>query len=162
MTRTWPSVKWYWYLWYCSQFLQPTRTDLSLGSLTLTKLITLALCYYACQTQTLKLVWVWLSNLKSVPKCLYTFTSCGTENVHRSRSQIVIFTALTNFKSSTRWDCHTTPCIWAPSSQIRTVLKPYNLFTRIGANGALQCGYCNRGQLDKVDQLDHKKITIHS
>ena len=26
----------------------------------------------------------------------------------------------------------------------------------------LRCNYCNRGHLDKVDQSDHRKITIHS
>ena len=26
----------------------------------------------------------------------------------------------------------------------------------------LQCEYCNWGHLDKVDQLDYRKITIHS
>ena len=26
----------------------------------------------------------------------------------------------------------------------------------------LRCDYCNRGHLDKVDQSDHRKITIHS
>lgn len=32
---------------------------------------------------------------------------------------------MTYFKSCTQQDFHTTPCIWAPSSQIRTVLKPH-------------------------------------
>ena len=26
----------------------------------------------------------------------------------------------------------------------------------------LQCDYCSRGHLDKVDQSEYKKITIHS
>ena len=69
---------------------------------------------------------------------------------------------MTCFKSCTLQDFHTTPCIWAWSSQIGTVLKPH-----IFLPGLVQMEPCSGAKVTGApwtkltNKLDHKKITIH-
>lgn len=54
-----------------------------------------------------------------------------------------------------------------PCFDVRIVIILFNFQVnqvprKILMNKLLQCAYCNWGHLGKVDQLDDRKITIHS